>query len=67
MRNNRFAAKMNLVAPGDDREAYVVVYDREHIVDAKQTLGRWASDPQLSFDWKCADALAKRITRLQRE
>ena len=32
-------------------ERYVLLFDDEHQDDALRTLGRWACNPGLSFDW----------------
>ena len=42
-------------------ERYVLLFDDEHQDDALRTLGRWACDPGLSFDWFDAVKLSMRI------
>lgn len=43
--------------PGGER--YLFIYDEAHRVDMFRAFGRYASDPELSFDWKDATKLAK--------
>ena len=42
-------------------ERYVLLFDDEHQDDALRTLGRWACNPGLSFDWFDAVKLSVRI------
>lgn len=42
-------------------ERYVLLFDDEHQDDALRTLGRWACDPGLAFDWFDAVKLAREI------
>ena len=51
---------INIVALWTKRERYIIFYDDEHTIEAKRTLGRWASNPELSFTWhNAADLCAK--------
>jgi hypothetical protein len=42
-------------------EWYVIVYKPSQKVEALRTLGRWASDPQLSFTWLAAAVASQEI------
>lgn len=42
-------------------ELYVFIYDDDHRREALQTLGRFATNPLLSFTWLDAAELSKRI------
>lgn len=52
---------INVLALVKGEERYVVLYDDARRSDALRLLGRWATDPQLSFDWFDAAALANKI------
>jgi len=42
-------------------ERYILLFDDEHQDDALRTLGRWACNPGLAFDWFDAVKLSMRI------
>ncbi len=42
-------------------ERYVLLFTEDHKAEALRTLGRWASDPSLSFTWHTAAVLSARI------
>ena len=42
-------------------ERYVFLYDDKSVETLLQTLGRYASDPELSFTWYDAAVLSQRI------
>ncbi len=42
-------------------ETYVVIYESEYRGEALRTLGRWAGDIGLRFNWYDAAAMAGRI------
>jgi hypothetical protein len=44
---------------GDER--YVFTYDDEHRGDCLRALGRFASNPELSFSWYDASVMARRV------
>lgn len=55
-------ARRYVAALSISREVYVIVYTSETTGDALRTLGRWATDPQLSsFGWNAAAVMAKEI------
>ncbi len=58
---------INIVALFTARERYIVLYDDEHVVEAKRTLGRWASNPDLSFSWCNASDLCAKVGQMGRE
>lgn len=42
-------------------EVYCIIYKRSRADEALRTLGRWASDKDLSLTWAQAGTMAKRI------
>lgn len=42
-------------------ENYILMFSLANSGEALRTLGRWASDPQLSFTWYDAALLSQRI------
>lgn len=44
---------------GDDR--YIILWTPATMGEALRTLGRWASNPELSFTWHDAAKLSERI------
>jgi hypothetical protein len=42
-------------------ERYIVMYAERYTGEALRTIGRWASDPDLSFNWDDAAATAQRM------
>lgn len=44
-----------------NNERYVWLFDREHIGEMLRSLGRMASDSELSFNWYDAVVIANRI------
>jgi len=58
---------INIVALCDGYERYIVLYADELVVEAKRTLGRWASNPELSFTWHNAADLCVKMRWLEHE
>jgi hypothetical protein len=58
---------MNVLALVKDSERYVFLYDDESPGALLQTLGRYASDPELSFTWYDAAILSQKVRRLKRQ
>lgn len=56
---------VNLVALVKDGQRYVFVYDEASTTKLMQTLGRYAADPELNFNWYDAALLSQKIRRLQ--
>lgn len=50
-----------LVLIKPDNERYIVLYNEGQDRDALRALGRWASDPELSFTWYDAATLSNRM------
>ena len=53
--------RMNFITYTRGAERYVLLFDDEHRDEALRTLGRWACNPGLSFDWFDAVKLAREI------
>jgi hypothetical protein len=58
---------MNVLALVKGSERYVFLYDDESAQSLLQTLGRYASDPDLSFTWYDAAILSQKIRRSRDE
>ena len=52
---------INVLALLKGEERYVFLYDDENRPETLRTLGRFASDPDLSFNWYDAAVLSQRI------
>jgi hypothetical protein len=55
------ARGVNVLALLKNGERYVFLYDDQSVETLLQTLGRYASDPELSFSWYDAAVLSQRI------
>lgn len=51
------------LAKGDER--YIVLFAEDRRSDALRIVGRWASNPDLSFTWEDAAALSEQIRGAQ--
>ena len=58
---------VNVIALVKDSERYIFLYDDESAPKLLQTLGRFASDPELSFTWYDAAVLSQKVRRMKRE
>lgn len=58
---------INVVALVKDAERYVFLYDNESAPALLQTLGRFASNPELSFTWYDAAVLSQKVRKLDQE
>jgi hypothetical protein len=58
---------INVVALVKDAERYVFLYDNESAAALLQTLGRFASNPELSFTWYDAAVLSQKVRKLDQE
>lgn len=58
---------INVLALVKGEERYIFLYDDEHRSDALRTLGRFASNPELSFSWYDAAVLSQRIRQTAQE
>lgn len=54
---------MNVLALVKNEERYVFLYDDSSIDKLLQTLGQYASDPDLSFSWYDAAVLSQRVRK----
>jgi hypothetical protein len=52
---------INVLALVKGEERYIFLFDDTHRTDALRTLGRFASNPELSFSWYDAAVLSQRI------
>ena len=55
------AGDINIVAIVKGDERYVFMFDEETRSEALRTLGRFASNPELSFSWYDAAVLSQKI------
>jgi hypothetical protein len=55
--------EVNVLALVKGTERYVFLYDDAHRADTLRTLGRYASDPELSFTWYDAALLSQKIAQ----
>ncbi len=60
-------ADINVVALVKGEERYVFLYDETSRAEALRTLGRFASNPELSFSWYDAAVLSQRIRQEARQ
>jgi hypothetical protein len=58
---------INVLALVKGEERYIFLFDDEHRSDALRTLGKFASNPELSFSWYDAAVLSQRVRHLQRD
>ncbi len=61
------AKEMNVLALAKETERYLFFYDDESSDTCLQTLGKFASDPELSFNWYDAAILSQQARRLRKE
>lgn len=52
---------INVLALVKGEERYIFLFDDAHRSDALRTLGRFASNPELSFSWYDAAVLSQRL------
>lgn len=55
---------INVLALVKGEERYVFLFDDDHRADALRTLGRFASNPELSFSWYDAAVLSQKIRQI---
>ena len=58
---------INVLALVKGEERYIFLYDDERRSEALRTLGRFASNPELSFSWYDAAVLSQRIRQTAME
>lgn len=61
------AAAQNVVALVKGGERYVFLYDEESTPQVFEALGRFATNPDLSFNWYDAATLSRSVHALARE
>lgn len=57
------AGEVSIVAIVKDDERYVFMYDDDSRAETLRMLGRYASDPDLSFTWYDAAVLSQKIRK----
>ena len=58
---------INVLALVKGEERYIFLYDDNRRADTLRTLGRFASDPDLSFTWYDAAVLSQKVRRASQE
>jgi hypothetical protein len=58
---------INVLALVKGEERYIFLFDDEHRSEALRTLGRFASNPELSFSWYDAAVLSQRVRQTPQE
>ena len=58
---------INVLALVKGEERYIFLYDDERKSEALRTLGRFASNPELSFSWYDAAVLSQKIRQEERQ
>ncbi len=54
---------INVLALVKGRERYIFLYDDTQRAETLRALGRYASDPELSFSWYDAAVLSQKVRR----
>jgi hypothetical protein len=62
--NHRMAGDINIVAIVKGDERYVFMFDEDSRAETLRTLGRYASNPELSFSWYDAAVLSQKIRKV---
>ncbi len=57
--------EIQVVAMPKGNDRYIVLFDEAHRADALRTIGRWASDPQLSLTWLDAAEMSSSIRNME--
>lgn len=60
------AGDINIVAIVKGEERYVFMFDDDSRAETLRTLGRYASNPELSFSWYDAAVLSQKIRQTQK-
>ena len=58
---------INVLALVKGKERYIFLYDDTRRAETLRTLGRYASDPELSFTWYDAAVLSQKIRQNAQE
>jgi hypothetical protein len=56
--------ELNVLALVKGEERYIFLFDDNHRTETLRTLGRYASNPELSFTWYDAAVLSQKIRQL---
>jgi hypothetical protein len=59
--NQAVSQDINVLALVKGEERYIFLFDDNHRAEALRTLGRYASNPELSFTWYDAAVLSQKI------
>lgn len=57
----RISDDIEIVATVKDRERYIVLYVAATRADCLRQLGRWASNPELSYTWYDAACASQKV------
>ncbi len=58
---------INVLALVKNDERYVILFDDDQRGEALRTLGRYASNPELSFSWYDAAVLSQKVRNLAKK
>lgn len=58
------AKDINVLALVKGNERYVFLFDDDHRAEALRTLGRFASNPDLSFTWQDAAVMSQKVRQV---
>ena len=58
---------INVLALVKGEERYIFLFDDQHRAETLRTLGRYASNPELSFTWYDAAVLSQKIRQESQE
>jgi len=61
---NRPLTSLNAIAQVKGQERVIFLFDADRQSDVLRVLGRWASNPELSFSWYDAAVLSQRVRSL---
>lgn len=56
---------INVLALVKGTERYVFLFDDDNRAETLRTLGRYASDPELSFSWYDAAVLSQKVRQIE--
>ncbi len=59
--------RFNVLALAKKSERYVFLYDDESTATLLRTLGKYASDPELSFSWYDAAILSQKVRKAMKK
>jgi hypothetical protein len=65
--SSKMERSINVVALVKDAERYIFLYDNESTPALLQTLGKFASNPELSFTWHDAAVLSQKVRKLSEQ